>query len=107
MEVRQWVENAIEFAGTTQTKLAEELTRLLQRSIDRAAVNKMVKGTRNVSGEELIAIERITGYPSPLDMENLSRAELIEWAKLLRELDPTQRQQSFSLLQGLVKPPKN
>jgi hypothetical protein len=67
----------------------------------------MIKGTRNVSGEELLAIERITGYPSPADMENLSRAELIEWAKLLRGLDPIQRQQSFSLLQGLIKTPKN
>lgn len=45
--------------------MARKLTEELRRDIDRAAVNKMVKGTRDVAADELLAIEAITEYPVP------------------------------------------
>ncbi len=49
-----------------QVELARSLTEHLGRSIDKAAVNKMLKEDgRKVSADEMIAIEAITGYPAP------------------------------------------
>jgi acyl-CoA thioester hydrolase len=56
-----WLKSTIESAGYNQTALAKALTDRLGRSIDRAAVNKMVKGGRKVSADELLAIEEILG----------------------------------------------
>lgn len=48
-----------------QAELSRLLSEELGRSIDRAAVNKMLKGGRSISGDELLAIEQITGLPAP------------------------------------------
>lgn len=63
----EWVKDAIKHSGLSQAELARRLTEQLKRAIDRAAVNKMTKGTRAVAGDEMIAIEEITGYPAPLE----------------------------------------
>lgn len=63
----EWVKDAIKHSGLSQAELARRLTEQLKRAIDRAAVNKMTKGTRAVAGDEMIAIEEITGYPVPLE----------------------------------------
>jgi hypothetical protein len=48
-----------------QAELARRMTDKLGRSIDRAAVNKMTKGTRDVSADEMLAVMQITGAPLP------------------------------------------
>lgn len=67
-----WLKSALDFSGMGQAELARELTRVLKRSIDRAAVNKMLvsrpkrgQKSRRISGAELVAISQITGYPAP------------------------------------------
>lgn len=54
----------------SQTELARQLTDSIGKSIDRAAINKMLKGTRAISAAELLAIEQILGtsYPRTLQI---------------------------------------
>lgn len=61
----EWLQNIVEQTGIKQAGLSRMLSAELGRSIDRAAVNKMLKGTRAISGDELLAIERLTGMPVP------------------------------------------
>lgn len=63
----QWVKDALAHAGMGQAELGRRLTDKLRRSIDRAAVNKMTLNKRAIAGDELIAIEEITGFPAPLE----------------------------------------
>jgi SOS-response transcriptional repressor LexA len=60
-----WVSQALAYAGMTQAELARRLTAEVGQSVDRAAVNKMTTGARKVSGVELAAISRVTGYAVP------------------------------------------
>ncbi len=60
-----WVSDALAHAGMTQAELARRLTAELGQTVDRAAVNKMTTGGRKVSGAELAAIARVTGYAVP------------------------------------------
>lgn len=61
-----WIRLALETKGMSQAQLSRELTARLGRSIDRAAVNKMLKGTRAVAADELYEIANITGVPAPV-----------------------------------------
>lgn len=70
----KWVREALGNASMSQADLARELTRRLRRSIDRAAVNKMMilrpkrgQKTRGIKADEMLAIEEITGFPAPVD----------------------------------------
>jgi len=65
----EWLLEAIERSGKGQAELSRQLTRALGRSIDRAAVNKMTKGTRAISADELKVIERVTGHEAPTDIQ--------------------------------------
>lgn len=65
----QWLQEALEAARISQSQLSRELTSKLGRSIDRAAVNKMVAGTRAIAGDELLEIERLTGFEAPQTIE--------------------------------------
>lgn len=69
-----WLKDALKHSGLTQARLAEELTCKVGRSIDRAAVNKMLmvapKGRtkpRKISADEMLAIEEITGFALPAE----------------------------------------
>lgn len=62
-----WIKEALAHASMPQAELARRLTTRLKRSIDRAAVQKMTIGKRAIAGDEMIAIEEITGYPAPLE----------------------------------------
>jgi transcriptional regulator with XRE-family HTH domain len=64
----EWLQTALNDSGVSQSELARLLTERLARSIDRAAVNKMLKGSRTISGEELLAIEAITGITAPKEI---------------------------------------
>ena len=76
----EWLQNALHQTGTSQAALARALTTRLGKSIDRAAVNKMVKGTRRIAAEEMLAISEYLGVPTP-DVENGSATEVpvIAW----------------------------
>ena len=65
----EWLRSALEASGKSQTDLARHLTEALGKSIDRAAVNKMTKGTRGITAEELMAIERFTGWEAPSEIQ--------------------------------------
>lgn len=50
-----------------QAELARRLGARLRRDYDRSMVNKMLLGRREVSAEEMLAIEEITGYRAPVE----------------------------------------
>lgn len=60
-----WLTEALSSSGLSQATLAKKMSEALSRSIDRAAVNKMLKGTRDISARELLAISKITGSQLP------------------------------------------
>jgi SOS-response transcriptional repressor LexA len=60
-----WLRDALAARGVGQAEISRLLTDKLGRSIDRAAVNKMVKGTRAISADELLALEQILGVFAP------------------------------------------
>jgi phage repressor protein C with HTH and peptisase S24 domain len=60
-----WLQDALKTTGVSQADLARSLTLSLRRSIDRAAVNKMTKGTRNIAADEMIEIVRFLGVSPP------------------------------------------
>lgn len=76
--VNQWVMEAMKRAGLSQSALARRLTEELRRAIDRAAVNKMRKGTRDVSADEMLAIETITGHPVPSPNASV-KVPVVDW----------------------------
>jgi hypothetical protein len=65
----EWVRQAIDFAKISQAALARAMTENLRRQIDRAAVNKMIKGTRKVAADELYAISAITKFAAPPNLD--------------------------------------
>lgn len=65
--LQEWVKDALKHSEISQAELARRLTVHLHRAIDRAAVNKMTLGKRAIAGDEMIAIEEITGFPAPLE----------------------------------------
>jgi len=65
-KLAQWVTEALASADITQAELSRQLSNRLGRSVDRAAVNKLTKGQRELSAGEMLAISEITGYPLPV-----------------------------------------
>lgn len=61
----EWLQQALKAADISQAELSRRLTEMLGRSVDRAAVNKMVNNLRAISGDEVLAIEKITGLEAP------------------------------------------
>lgn len=64
-----WLREALETAGISQAAASRELTERLNRSIDRAAVNKMTKGQRAIAADEMIALGELTGVQPPVEQE--------------------------------------
>jgi SOS-response transcriptional repressor LexA len=64
-----WLKDALAHSDLSQAELARRLTEKLRKNIDRAAVNKMTLGKREISGKEMLAIEDITGWEAPLARE--------------------------------------
>jgi SOS-response transcriptional repressor LexA len=82
----QWVRTAAERAGG-QAKLARALSAELRRSIDRAAVNKMTLGMRDISADELLAIEHITEMPIP-SPNIANKIPLVDWVSAGKLAEP-------------------
>ena len=64
-QLSDWVQRALDHAGMKQAELSRALIQSGLSTIDRSAVNKVVLGTRKLSGEEMLEVSRITGYPVP------------------------------------------
>lgn len=65
----EWLRKALVEAGKTQSDLSRVLTANLGRSIDRAAVNKMVSGGRQISADELLVASTYLNSPIPDSFE--------------------------------------
>jgi phage repressor protein C with HTH and peptisase S24 domain len=76
--LKEWILKAISHSGISQAALARGLTDALGRTIDRAAVNKMTKGTRAIAADELLVIARITGVQQPEADNEAPRPRQIE-----------------------------
>lgn len=63
-----WLRDALDAKGISQADMARILTERLGRSIDRAAMNKMTKGTRAIFADELLEIQRTTGIQAPTEI---------------------------------------
>lgn len=61
----RWLKSALEEKGLSQAEAARFLTERLGRSIDRAAVNKMVHDKRKITADELFALTEFLGVPAP------------------------------------------
>lgn len=83
----EWLRDALESSGKSQAELSRLLTVSLGRSIDRAAVNKMVKGTRAISADELLEISRFLKVAAPASSR--SRTEGQSVANVIPERDLT------------------
>lgn len=64
-DLSRWLTRALKHADLSQARLSRALSAQLSRNIDRAAVNKMVKGDRAIAADELLAIAEITGFAAP------------------------------------------
>ncbi len=84
-----WVREALKHANMSGAELSRRLSERLNRSVDRAAVQKMqmTEATgktkpRQISADELFAIAEITGYPVPAEFESgltAARVPMISW----------------------------
>jgi SOS-response transcriptional repressor LexA len=84
----RWLKEALKFSGLSQSALAGHLTKKLGRSIDRAAVNKMTKNSRDIKADEAFAISEITGYPMPDIGAAITSVPLLEWVAAGQLTDP-------------------
>lgn len=75
-----WIRQAIEFAGLSQAELARKINEAVGGSLDRAAVNKMVAGTRDVSATEMLAVAKLTGFPIPMEMPARRQIQIVGFA---------------------------
>lgn len=96
-----WVKSAIEFGDISQAELSRRLTAKLGRSIDRAAVNKLLNGRRALAADEMIATAEMTGYPIPVeDMAGLRKLPKLSFVSAGR-LEPS-RSISANEIEGWV-----
>tara|TARA_R110002020_G_scaffold266483_35_gene481517 strand:+ start:4161 stop:4970 length:810 start_codon:yes stop_codon:yes gene_type:complete len=73
-----WLKRALQESSLTQAELARLLSARLGRSIDRAAVNKMASGKRQIAADELLEIAQATGQPLPKELNSAGDPELRE-----------------------------
>ncbi|APZ51250.1 S24 family peptidase [Salipiger abyssi] len=63
--LNEWLIQALDFSGMSQSALAERLDAVVPKKVDRSTVNKMALGKRAISAEELLRIAEITGFDVP------------------------------------------
>ncbi|WP_313350238.1 hypothetical protein [Paracoccus sp. (in: a-proteobacteria)] len=100
--MNQWVRDALESCGMTQTALAEALSGVEGLgSYDRSIVYKMTV-SRRVQIKEAKAISQITKYPLP-DSETDSESALDAcFREIYLKLLPENRQTALSVVEGLL-----
>lgn len=80
--IAQWVAAALAYSEPpmTQAELARRLEDRLRVGFDRSKVYKILKDDREVSAEEMLAIEEITGFPAPAEARSaLVPVPLVDW----------------------------
>jgi SOS-response transcriptional repressor LexA len=85
--INQWVAAALKKGALSQAELARRLSNELRREIDRAAVNKMVRGSRDIAADEMLAIEGITGLSVP-SVNAPTQVPLIDWVAAGKLAEP-------------------
>lgn len=63
--LNEWLSQALEYSGLSQSALADRLDAVVQKKVDRSTINKMALGKRAISAEELLHIAEITGFEVP------------------------------------------
>jgi SOS-response transcriptional repressor LexA len=97
----EWVKSAIEFGDISQAELSRRLSAKLGRSIDRAAVNKLLNGKRALAADEMIATAEMTGFPIPVeDIAGLRKVPKLSFVSAGR-LEPS-RSINASEIEGWV-----
>jgi hypothetical protein len=71
----------------SQAELARQIARRLDASFDRSKVQKLLVGSRDMSAEELLVIEDITGFPAPLARDS-SFVPLVAWSDAAKLSNP-------------------
>jgi hypothetical protein len=61
----KWIADALRSAGIRQADLSRLLSEKLGRTVDRSALNKMIKDRRTLMADELLAISELTGFAPP------------------------------------------
>lgn len=89
--ISQWVASAMQFADRmAQAELGRRLEARLRVGFDRSKVQKILKGTRAVSADEMLAIEEITGFPAPAEARSgLVPVPLVDWVSAGKLSDAT------------------
>jgi len=77
----QWVAAAMQHAeNMSQSELARRLAVRLRTGFDRSKIYKILKDERDVTAEEMLAIEEITGFPAPAEARTaLVPVPLVDW----------------------------
>lgn len=103
-----WVRDALDHSGMSGAELARRLSSRVGRSIDRAAINKVLKGLRRISADELVAIADITGFPSPTTPASLVQSvPHVSWvsAGAFREVGQAMPTDEFPAIEATGLPP--
>lgn len=93
--LRNWIVAAVKKANLRQVELARQLSETLQRSIDPAAVNKMLSGDRRIAADEALVIEAITNSPLPRLIEPSADRSMIHMDTVRDVIESAQRNQLF------------
>ncbi|BAQ67232.1 phage repressor protein [Rhodovulum sulfidophilum] len=70
--LNEWLIQALDHSGLSQSALAELLDARVQKKIDRSIINKMTLGKRTISAEEMLLISEITGFDLPSDTARIA-----------------------------------
>lgn len=85
----------------SQAELARRLTNRLRREYDRSMIHKLLKGERELSAAELLAVAAITGFALPL--ENAANPERPSIDAILRDTPDDVVREAAEIATILVK----
>lgn len=98
-QAAQWLNDALASSGIKQAELARALAARGVIDDNRSIVNKMAKGDREISVEELFAISEITGYPIPVPGGD---DEIGGLASAIRAAPESKQQQIIGVVRALL-----
>jgi SOS-response transcriptional repressor LexA len=102
-----WVYNAMQHADMSQTELAGAMyNRRVIASNDKSIPNKIVRGIRDVSAEEAMAISEITGFPPLNDGQDIVQTvPIISWVSAGKLLADDVRDEAVGTIKISSLPP--
>lgn len=88
--LEQWAKEAIDASGLSQAEISRRMTEALGRSLDRAAINKVFKGKRKLSADEMVELARIAGVdlPEQLSVRTVPIVGYVSAGALAHYVDP-------------------